>query len=304
MTPVPLPEGPWQKLALDIVGPFETGPADCKFAITMVDYYSKWPEVCFAPQCTTTTVINFMRSVFNQKGNPMAVVTDNGPQLNSSELSSFLEEWVIQHIRTTIYHPEGNGAVVGRLNRVLKENILTTQREKAPWKAYVTEFLQVYRATPHVTTGTSPFQLMYGWNMRTKLSIQLKLTAAQEDHELRDRVAKKQLHLKTYMPRLINCTQEALWAWETLCMSRMESPSSVSLLKWHSREGRTATHWLMGKLGMLHSCRCCQRRSLFQQKNRGLQSPLQVTVYEIGASETENSQLGSKTTSVENTLEG
>lgn len=50
MTPVSLPHGPWQKLALDIVGPFETGPADCKFAITMVDYYSKCVLLHNAPQ--------------------------------------------------------------------------------------------------------------------------------------------------------------------------------------------------------------------------------------------------------------
>ena len=58
----------------------------------MVDYYSKWPEMCFATQCTTATVISFMRSVFSQEGNPMAVVTDNGPQLTFSEMSFFLEE--------------------------------------------------------------------------------------------------------------------------------------------------------------------------------------------------------------------
>lgn len=68
LTPVLLPDGPWQKLALDIVGPFEIGPADCKFAITVVDYYSKWPELCFAPQYTTATVIHFMRTIFSQKG--------------------------------------------------------------------------------------------------------------------------------------------------------------------------------------------------------------------------------------------
>lgn len=175
MTPVPMPEGPWQKLALDIVGLFETGPVDCKFAITMVDYYSKWPEVCFAPQCTTATVISFMWSVFSQKGNPFIVVTDNCPQFTSSERSPFLEERDIQHIRTTIYHPEGNGAVE-RLNTVVKERILTAQREKALWKAHVAEFLQVYRATPHAIKGTSPFQLMYGRKMRTKLSILPKLT--------------------------------------------------------------------------------------------------------------------------------
>jgi len=104
-------------LALDIVGPFERVPVDCKFAITMMEYYSKWPEVCFAPQCTTATVIRFMSTVFSEKGNPMAGVTDNSPQLTSSEMSSFLKERDIAHIRTTIYHPERNGAV-DRLNMV------------------------------------------------------------------------------------------------------------------------------------------------------------------------------------------
>lgn len=126
----------------------------------MVDYYSKWPEVCFAPQCTTTTVICFMRSVFSLKEKPHGC-HDRWPQLTSSELSSFLEEGDIQHIRTTVFYLEGNGAVE-RLNRVLKESIITAQRKKAPWKAHVSEFLQVYRATPYATTWTLPFELMYG----------------------------------------------------------------------------------------------------------------------------------------------
>ncbi|KAF3860739.1 hypothetical protein F7725_000994 [Dissostichus mawsoni] len=52
-------------------------------------------------------------------------------------------------------------------------------------------------ATPHTTTGTSPFQLMYGRKMQTKLSILPQLTDTQ-DQELRDRVEEKQWHMKTY----------------------------------------------------------------------------------------------------------
>ena len=41
LQPVPLPSAPWEKLAMDIVGPFETAVWDCRYALTLTDYYSK-----------------------------------------------------------------------------------------------------------------------------------------------------------------------------------------------------------------------------------------------------------------------
>ncbi|RXN26733.1 Fc receptor 5 [Labeo rohita] len=37
--PVSLPPDPWQKLGIDIVGPFDSGPSDCRFAISLIDYH-------------------------------------------------------------------------------------------------------------------------------------------------------------------------------------------------------------------------------------------------------------------------
>ncbi|XP_029838267.2 uncharacterized protein LOC115322083 [Ixodes scapularis] len=44
LQPVPLPERPWSKVGIDVVGPFERAEPACRYAITLVDYFSKWPE--------------------------------------------------------------------------------------------------------------------------------------------------------------------------------------------------------------------------------------------------------------------
>lgn len=47
ITPTKLPERAWERLALDICGPFEGLGVPDTYALVMVDYYSKWPEVGF-----------------------------------------------------------------------------------------------------------------------------------------------------------------------------------------------------------------------------------------------------------------
>lgn len=119
MQPVEFPNGPFEHIALDVVGPFDCGPPDCRFAITMVHYFSKWPEVAFSANVTTETVVLFLQCEFARERDPCTVSTDNGPQFTSSAFTDFLVERGIKHIRTRIYHPQANGAVE-MWNKVLK----------------------------------------------------------------------------------------------------------------------------------------------------------------------------------------
>ena len=57
MQPVEFLGGLFQHVAVDIVGPFACGTYACRFAITLIDYFSKWLEVAFTPSATTDTII-------------------------------------------------------------------------------------------------------------------------------------------------------------------------------------------------------------------------------------------------------
>ena len=79
--PVPYTDATWEKLAIDIVGPFDSVPLDCRFAITLIDYFSKWPEIAFTSQVTSTTLTKFLSTVFSREDNPKELICDNGSQL-------------------------------------------------------------------------------------------------------------------------------------------------------------------------------------------------------------------------------
>lgn len=94
-----------------------------------------------------------------------------------------------------MYHAQPNGAVEC-FNRVLKNCIQTAAQLHKPWKQEVTAFLHVYRATPHATTNKTPFELMRGRQMRTKLHILPIQTTL--DSAIRQYVKAKQEKSKAY----------------------------------------------------------------------------------------------------------
>ncbi|XDV12346.1 hypothetical protein PO909_001044 [Leuciscus waleckii] len=198
LQPVPFPDAPWSKLGMDIVGPFDTAGWDCKYAITLTDYYSKWPEVAFTSSVTTGVVIDFLNGIFSRHGYPVELVTDNGPQFTSDAFTTFLRERGIAAVRTAVYNPAANGAIE-RFNRVLKDCVQSAIVQSKPWKRTVTDFLQVYRSTPHATTGVSPFELLHGRKMRTKLNVALHSPASTlQTTDVRKRVVLKQSQMKRY----------------------------------------------------------------------------------------------------------
>lgn len=133
LQPVLFPSVPWDKVAIDVVGPFETAVWDCCYVLTLIDYHSKWPEVAFTASITTQSVITFLSSVFSRYGNPRTIVYDNGTQFTSADFSKFLKERDIRHIRTSLYHQAANGAVK-RFHRILKSCIQSAVLEVKPWK--------------------------------------------------------------------------------------------------------------------------------------------------------------------------
>ena len=196
LQPVPLPPGPWKKLGIDITGPFES-TRECKYAIVLIDYYSKWVELAFVPEVTSRSVITFLSQVFAREGLPSEIVSDNGTQFVSAEFEAFLANLQIRHLKSSLYYPRANGEVE-RWNRVLKQTLQIAKNERKPWKDAAIELLMAYRATPHQTTGKSPAELLHGRKMVTPVNIRDVPEAAPDDADVRARVTIQQEKARKY----------------------------------------------------------------------------------------------------------
>lgn len=62
---------------MDVVEPFNSATRDCHYALTLIDYHYKWPEIVFVSSVNAKQVINFHTSVFSHHGNPVCIVMDN-----------------------------------------------------------------------------------------------------------------------------------------------------------------------------------------------------------------------------------
>uniref|UniRef100_A0AAR2KIN6 Gypsy retrotransposon integrase-like protein 1 n=1 Tax=Pygocentrus nattereri TaxID=42514 RepID=A0AAR2KIN6_PYGNA len=178
--PVPIPKAAWEKVAIDIVGPFHHAVHDCRYAMTLIDYYSKWPEVAFASEVTSATVITFLSVVFSREGNPREVVSDNGPQFISSEFE--ITQMLAKHLSIDWafhipYHPQSSG-MVERVNRTIKGRLrkaMQTQNTTNWVKVLPVVLAKLRMARTDTLGGLSPYEIVMGrpfplpWRQKTAL---------------------------------------------------------------------------------------------------------------------------------------
>lgn len=143
---------------------------DGKQFLLAVDAYSKWVEVYpLGTTATTSQTIEKLRIFVSTFGLMKIIVSDNGPQFRSDEFMHFCKENGIEHKFTPPYHPATNGQV----ERIVQEFKKFVKRAppKLSVNSRVSQFLLVYRNTPHTFTNRTPASLMLRQTPRTRFSL-------------------------------------------------------------------------------------------------------------------------------------
>jgi hypothetical protein len=155
LNPTPLPDRPWQKLAVDLADHDK-----CNYVI-LVDYYSRYIETAPIAELSTNAVVTVLKSLFSRWGLPDTLISDNGPQFASQEFANFCAQFGISQVTSSPHYPQSNGEVE-RAVQTAKSLLRQEDSDLA---------LMIYRATPTSPTGFSPSQLLMGRQIKTTLPI-------------------------------------------------------------------------------------------------------------------------------------
>ena len=103
---------PWQKVAVDLVGPMPETPRGNKWILVLTDHFTRWQDAIPLVDATAPTVATALEErVFCYLGVPEQLHSDQGAQFEGELMAELCDLWGTQKTRTSPYHPQGNGMV-------------------------------------------------------------------------------------------------------------------------------------------------------------------------------------------------
>lgn len=156
---------------MDIVGPVEKSKTGNRFMLVITDYATKYPEVFPLKTVRAKPIALCLVQFFSRVGFPQEILTDRGTNFMSRLLKDVYQLLGIRGLRTTPYQPQTDGLTDG-FNKTLKQMLRKFVNDTgSDWDQWLTYLMFAYREVPQASTGFSPFELLFGHEVRGPLTL-------------------------------------------------------------------------------------------------------------------------------------
>ena len=175
------PAAPFEKLGIDLIGPFDTSSRGHRFALVVHCHFSKFthaePLPKPLPNKEAKTVANALERTLLLFGLRMRLLYPTGvtsfvstahqPSLRATHpVQALLNRYHVHHSKTAAYHPQANGATE-RANQTLKAKLQTTLIEHGTdWDDRLPLALFHMNNGIHTITKLTPFKAAFGADAR------------------------------------------------------------------------------------------------------------------------------------------
>eukprot|EP01088_Endostelium_zonatum_P009160 TRINITY_DN2235_c0_g2_i1.p1 TRINITY_DN2235_c0_g2~~TRINITY_DN2235_c0_g2_i1.p1 ORF type:complete len:1400 (-),score=292.55 TRINITY_DN2235_c0_g2_i1:276-4475(-) len=208
LNPLEHPSYPFERVAMDIVGPLVETTQGNKYILTIMDYHTRWPEAISLKDAKAHTVAKAYIDVFiSRYGCPRIVLTDLGSNFNSHLMEEVNKILQTKHRTTTPYRPQTNGMIERFHAPLITSLSYLCSVDQTDWDEYVPLALFVYRSSVNTTIEMSPFKALFGFNASLPQEITYKIGKHGEDIEQRLDMLKR---LRMDIPEIVKRQQNIM----------------------------------------------------------------------------------------------
>ena len=228
LIPLPVMSEPFTRVAIDIVGPLPTTATGNRFILTIIDHATHYPEAIPLQSHTAENVATALAGVFSRFGFAETILSDQGSDFMSQLMQIFLHNFNISQIKTSPYHPQSN-SICERFHRTMKGMIKSVVDQFGnEWDTCLPWILFAYREIPVEGLGFSPFELMFGRNIRGPLQV-IKDTWSNNNNDLKNAKQNVLRYMLDLREKVAHCQSLAL---EQAKLAR------VNAKKWYDKRAR------------------------------------------------------------------
>ena len=197
LQPIVVPNEPFKKIIIDCVGPLPKTKGGNQYLLTLMCSTTRYPEAIPLRNINTKTITKALLKYFTNFGIPKEIQSDRGSNFTSNLFQGILRELGIKQTLSSAYHPESQGALE-RWHQTFKTMLETFCAESTlDWDEGVNYLIFAIREAPQESLGFSPFEMLYGKQLRGPLSL---LT----DEWLKSPGVEQTLTVEKYMGKLKN----------------------------------------------------------------------------------------------------
>ena len=173
---IEVPEGAWDVLCMDFVGPLPRTPAGFDAIMVVIDKLTRY--VYYMPLKTTSTAQEVYRllneRVLAERGIPKAIISDRDTRFTSHFWEALWAGLATELKRSTAFHPQTDGQTEAANRRMVEALRSYVDADQRNWDVLLPELQTAMNDAVCESTGYSPFFMNNGRVRRSKLDAELE----------------------------------------------------------------------------------------------------------------------------------
>ena len=176
---------PFQKTAIDILGPLPEASDGSKYVVILQDYFTKWPEAIAMKNVTSENIRQWLLTdIIPKYGVPNELITDQGVQFVAESFKSFCLSVGIKQRFTSPFHPQTDG-MVEKFNRTFLNMLRNYVSEfQTDWPNHIPLIMFAYRTAVNDTINVSPAEALQGRKLKLPIDVIIPPNIAPQSNSL------------------------------------------------------------------------------------------------------------------------